>query len=89
MGFFDRQNAPAEQPKQMSNDEMQAAFMQDVRGLKRDANRYIRQAGVDIPESLRGDPQAMAMHLIQSGQVPQERLRMIQPLIDRMMGGRR
>ncbi len=89
MGFFEKQNAPAEQPRQMINEEMQAAFMQDVRGLKRDANRYIRQAGVDIPESMRNNPQAMAMHLIQSGQVPQGRLRMVQPLIDRMMGGRR
>lgn len=89
MGFFDGQNAPAEQPRQMSNEEMQAAFMQDVRGIKRDADRYIRQAGVDIPESMRNNPQAMAMHLIQSGQVPQGRLRMVQPLIDRMMGGRR
>lgn len=89
MGFFEKQNAPAGQPRQMSSEEMQAAFMQDVRGLKNDVGRYIRQAGVDIPESMRGNPQTMAMHLIQSGQVPQERLRMIQPLIDRMMGGRR
>lgn len=89
MGFFDRQTAaPAGQRGQMTEQEMQQAFLRDARGLKNDTARYIERAGVDIPKNLRGDPRAMAMHLIQSGQVPQQRLRMVQPLIDRMMGRR-
>ena len=89
MGFFDRQQtAPGAQPRQMSQKEMQQAFMRDVNGLRENTAQYIQRAGMNIPQNLRGDPQTMAMHLIQSGQVPQERLRMVQPLINRMMGRR-
>ncbi len=89
MGFFDRPNvAPAEQPAQMTEEQMRQAFLRDAQGLKDDVNGYISRAHVDIPENMRGDPRAMAMHLIQTGQVPQQRLRMVQPLIDRMMGRR-
>lgn len=89
MGFFDRPTAsPTGQRGQMSEQEMQQAFLRDTQGLKNDPAAYIKRAGVDIPENLRGDPRAMAMHLIQSGQVPQQRLRLVQPLIDRMMGRR-
>lgn len=84
MGFFDKK----EQPGQMSQQDMQQAFMRDVDGLRRNADPYIQRAGVDIPQNLRGNPQAMAMHLIQSGQIPQDRLRMVQPFINRMMGRR-
>lgn len=72
----------------MSQEDMQQAFLRDVDGLQRNTDRYIQRAGVDIPQNLRGNPQAMAMHLIQSGQIPQDRLRMVQPLINRMMGRR-
>ena len=89
MGFFDRQTAaPAAQRGQMTEEQMRQAFLRDAQGLKDDVSGYINRAGVDIPENLRNDPRAMAMHLIQSGQVPQQRLRMVQPLIDRMMGRR-
>lgn len=84
MGFFDRSTAP--QMGQMSQDEMRQAFMRDAQGLKNDVSGYINRAHVDIPENLRNDPRAMAMHLIQTGQVPQQRLRLVQPLIDRMIG---
>ena len=84
MGFFDKGASAGA----MSTEEMQRAFFRDVSGLRDDTARYIQRAGVSVPQNLRGDPQAMAMHLIQSGQVPQSRLRMVQPLIDRMMGRR-
>lgn len=84
MGFFDRK----QQEGQMSQTEMQRAFMRDVDGLQRNTDRYIQRAGMDIPQNLRGNPQAMAMHLIQSGQIPQDWLRMVQPFINRMMGRR-
>lgn len=86
MGFFDRQTAaPA---GQMTEEQMRQAFLRDAQGLKEDVSGYISRAHVDIPENLKNDPRAMAMHLIQSGQVPQQRLRLVQPLIDRMMGRR-
>lgn len=89
MGFFDRASAaqPGQQG-QMTEAQMRQAFLRDAQGLKDDVSGYISRAGVDIPDNLRNDPRAMAMHLIQSGQVPQQRLRLVQPLIDRMMGRR-
>ena len=87
MGFFDRQTAaPVGQHGQMTEEQMRQAFLRDAQGLKNDVSGYINRAHVDIPENLRNDPRAMAMHLIQSGQVPQQRLRLVQPLINRMMG---
>ena len=89
MGFFDRPTAaPTGQHGQMTEEQMRQAFLRDAQGLKDDVSGYISRAHVDIPENLRNAPRAMAMHLIQSGQVPQQRLRMVQPLIDRMMGRR-
>lgn len=83
MGFFDRQTAPAGQHGQMSEQEMRQAFMRDAHGLKSDVNGYISRAGVDIPENMRNDPRQMAMHLINTGQVPQQRLQMLAPLLQR------
>lgn len=89
MGFFDRARAPKKQQQnQMTEEQMHQAFLRDAQGLKDDVSGYISRAHVDIPENLRNDPRAMAMHLIESGQVPQQRLRLVQPLIDRMMGRR-
>lgn len=84
MGFFDKK----EQPGQMSQQDMQQAFMRDVDGLRRNVDPYIQRAGVDIPQNLMGNPRAMAMHLIQSGQADSVGLRIAQPLINRMMGRR-
>lgn len=81
MGFFDRQTAAP--TGQMSEQEMRQAFLKDAQGLKNDVNGYINRAGVNIPEQLRNDPQAMAMHLINSGQVPRQRLQMLAPLLQR------
>lgn len=81
MGFFDRQTAAP--TGQMSEQEMRQAFLKDAQGLKNDVNGYINRARVNIPEQLRNDPQAMAMHLINSGQVPRQRLQMLAPLLQR------
>ena len=43
-----------------------------------------RQAGYQIPDNLAGNPQAMVMHLIQSGQVSNPMLQRIMPMIQRM-----
>ena len=80
MGFFDWQPA---QGGQMTEQQMREAFMRDAHGLKNDVNGYISRAGVDIPANLRNDPQTMAMHLINSGQVPRQRLQMLAPLLQR------
>lgn len=45
----------------------------------------LKQAGYNVPDEIAGNPQATVMHLIQSGQVSNPMLRMIQPMINRMM----
>lgn len=48
----------------------------------------IRQAGFSVPDEIANNPQAAAMHLIQSGQVKAPILQRLQPLIN-MLSGRR
>ena len=43
-----------------------------------------QQAGYQVPENLAGDPKAMVMHLIQSGQVSNPMLQRILPMIQRL-----
>lgn len=43
-----------------------------------------RKAGFNIPENLAGNPQAMVMHLIQSGQVGGPMMQRIMPMMQRM-----
>lgn len=88
MGFFDKQKTPGQNGGQMSQEQMKQAFFRDVEGLRKDPSGYVDRAGMTVPASIMGNYQAMAMHLIQSGQVPQSRIKMVQPLIDRMMGRR-
>lgn len=89
MGFFDRARAPRKQQQnQMTEEQMHQAFLRDAQGLKDDVSGYISRAHVNIPENLRNDPRAMAMHLIESGQADKTGLRLARPLIDRMMGQR-
>lgn len=45
-----------------------------------------KEKGFDIPEDLAGDPKAMVMHLINSGQVKSPMLQQIMPRIRQMMG---
>ena len=62
----------------------QASQMQQVQS---DPIGMARQAGFNIPENLAGDPRAMVMHLIQTGQVNNPMLQRIMPMI-RQMGGK-
>lgn len=43
-----------------------------------------RKSGYQIPENLASDPQAMVMHLIQTGQVSNPMLQWIMPMIRHM-----
>ena len=45
-----------------------------------------QQAGYQIPENLAGNPQAMVMHLIQSGQVGGPMMQRIMPMIQKLTG---
>lgn len=84
MGYFDRQQAGG----QPDRARIQAQAQRDFDDIRANPGQYIRQANVDIPQEIQNDPRAMCMHLINTGQVPQGRMRAAQPLINMLMGRR-
>ena len=58
-----------------------------MRKLQADPAAMLRQAGLSIPGGMR-DPQQIVQHLMQTGQVPQNRLTQAIQMLGRM-GGRR
>ena len=62
--------------------------MQDMlQKLQSDPREFIKQAGMNVPEEIMGDPQAMVMHLIRTNQVGGPILQRIMPMI-RQLGGK-
>ena len=61
---------------------------QAMSDLKAHPAELIRQAGYTVPDEIANNPQAAAMHIIQSGQVKSPILQRLQPLIN-MLSGRR
>ena len=54
--------------------------------LQKDPLAMAQKAGFNIPEDLAGNPQAMVMHLINSGQVSSPVLQRIMPMIRQLTG---
>ena len=52
--------------------------------LQANPGDMLRQHGYNVPEELTGNPQAMVMHLMQSGQIGGPLMQKIQPLLQRM-----
>lgn len=44
----------------------------------------LKQKGIQIPDNIANNPQAILQHLMQSGTVPQNRLQMAQQMMRRM-----
>lgn len=44
----------------------------------------MKQRGINVPDSIANNPQAIIQHLMQSGAVPQQRLQMAQQVMQRM-----
>ncbi|MBQ8961221.1 MAG: hypothetical protein IJ071_08425 [Ruminococcus sp.] len=44
----------------------------------------MKKQGIDVPQGIENDPQAIIQHLMQSGKVPQNRLNMAQQIMQRM-----
>ena len=44
----------------------------------------LKQQGIQIPDSIANNPNAIIQHLVQSGAVPQGRLNMAQQMLSRM-----
>jgi RIO-like serine/threonine protein kinase len=48
------------------------------------ALNLMKQQGIDVPQGMENNPQAIIQHLMQSGRVPQNRLTMAQQMMGRM-----
>ena len=57
-----------------------------LRKLQSNPAEFFRQAGMEAPQEIMNDPQAMVMHIINSGKVSNPVLNMIMPMIRRMGG---
>jgi hypothetical protein len=44
----------------------------------------MKEMGIDVPEGMENNPQALIQHVMQSGKVPQNRLGMAQQIMGRM-----
>lgn len=60
----------------------------EIDAISANPAQFIEPSGMNIPQEMQNDPRSMCVHLINSGQVPQARLRFAQPLINRLMGHR-
>ena len=57
-----------------------------LRKLQSNPQEFLQQKGVTVPQEMLNNPQAMVMHLIQTGQVNSPMLQRIMPMIRQMTG---
>ena len=55
-----------------------------ARNPREQAMNLLRQRGIQIPDGISGNPQAIIQHLMQSGQIPQGRLNMAQQMLSKL-----
>ena len=48
----------------------------------------MKEMGINVPEGMENNPQALLQHVLSSGKVPQNRLGMAQQIMQRMFGRR-
>ena len=48
----------------------------------------IKQAGFNVPANIAGNPQATVMHLMQTGQIRNQVMQRIQPMLNQLLGRR-
>ena len=57
-----------------------------LRRLQSDPRSFLQQAGMNVPEELMNNPQAIVKHLINTNQVGGQMLQRIMPMIQSMGG---
>lgn len=55
-----------------------------MRQLQNNPAEFFKRAGMNVPAEILNDPQAMVMHLINSGKVNNPMMQMIMPMIKNM-----
>ena len=61
-------------------------YQEQLQQVKTNPIEIGKDKGYNIPEELSGDPKAMVMHLINSGQVGGPMLQRVMPMIRQMSG---
>ena len=59
-------------------------MQEQLRQLQSNPKEFMQRAGVTVPDEMLNNPQAMVMHLIQTGQVNSPALQRIMPMIRQM-----
>ena len=59
-------------------------YMQMLQQLQRNPKQFFQQAGVNVPDEIINDPQAIVMHLLQTGQVKGPMAQRMMPMINNM-----
>lgn len=91
MAFFNDHQAQAVKPGQgvqLDQRQMQQIAQHQLQDFGQNIDRYIDQSGIQFPQEIRGDIPAMCKWMLENNQVPNNRLRIAQPLINRLMGRR-
>ena len=57
--------------------------MQMVQQIKQNPMAFLSKAGLNVPQGM-NDPNAIIQHLVQSGQVPQERYNQVMRMVSQM-----
>ena len=73
MSLFDSLNSHPQQPMNP---------MQRLQALKQNPSGVLQQAGLNVPDGM-NNPQQIIQHLIQSGQVPQNRYTQVLQMLGR------
>lgn len=82
-------STPQQQTPTTAQNAPQMNFQDAMKQLQSNPAQLMKQAGFNVPDEIANNPQASVMHLIQSGQVGGPMMRMVQPMLNRLMGGRR
>ena len=71
-------------PQQQTTNASPADWNAIMGQLQSNPAGMLRDKGYNIPDELNGNPQAMVMHLMQSGQIGGQMMNMIRPFLGRL-----
>ena len=63
-------------------------MQEQLRQLQSNPKEFLQKNGVNVPDEILGNPQAMVMHLIRTGQVNGPAVQRMMPMIQMMNTGR-
>ena len=61
-------------------------MMEALQRIQSNPQEFLKQQGVNVPQEIMNNPQAIVMHLINSNQVNGQALQRIMPMIRQMTG---